>query len=160
MTDKKILSMLVVVGIFFGGFTIPCLASAAETTAMPDLDSPKGLWKTIDDKTGKAKSFIKIWIKDGKLYGKITKLINPSEEDPLCDKCEGALHNKPVIGMTIMKGLTQDGDEWNGGRILDPESGKTYKCLIEVQNSGKRLKVRGYIGFSLLGRTQHWYRVK
>ena len=122
--------------------------------------SPVGLWKTVDDNTGKAKSIIRIWEKDGKLYGRIVKLIDPQEPNPLCVECKGKLKNKPVIGMTIMAGLSKDGDEWNGGTIMDPENGKTYKVLIQVLAGGKKLKVRGYIGVSLLGRTQHWIRVK
>lgn len=136
------------------------VAARADEPAAKDPMSPAGVWKTIDDKSGKAKSLIKIWIKDGKLYGKVVKLFEPDEPNPLCDKCEGNLHNKPIIGMTVLRGLTKDGDEWNGGKVFDPESGKNYRCLIEVQDGGKKLKVRGYVGFSLLGRTQYWHRVK
>lgn len=118
--------------------------------------SPVGLWKTVDDDTGKEKSIIEISEKNGVLYGRITKLINPSKPNPICKKCTGKLKDKPMLGMTIMEGLKKDGKEWNGGTIVDPENGKTYKVLIEVQNGGKKLKVRGYIGFSLLGRTQYW----
>ncbi len=125
-----------------------------------DPKSPIGVWKSIDDATGKAKSLIKIWEKNGKIYGTIIKLINPDEPNPLCDKCPGKLKNKPVKGMTIMRGLKKDGDEYSGGTIIDPENGKSYKVLIKVVDGGKRLKVRGYIGFSLLGRTQHWVRAK
>jgi len=139
---------------------VPLLAICAVALAEGRPASPVGLWKTIDDATGKAKSLIKIWEKDGAVYGTIVKLIDPSEPDPVCDKCEGKLRDKPIIGMTIMRGLRPDGDEWGGGTILDPENGKTYKVLIQVVDGGKRLKVRGYIGFSLLGRTQHWVRVK
>ena len=143
--------------------TASVMALAMSTGAFAqekDPMSPVGVWKTVDDATGKAKSLIKIWEKNGKLYGTVIKLIDPSEPDPVCDKCEGKLHNKPIVGMTIMRGLSKDGDEYSGGTILDPENGKTYKVLIQVLPGGKKLKVRGYIGISLLGRTQHWHRVK
>ncbi|MBN2802059.1 MAG: DUF2147 domain-containing protein [Deltaproteobacteria bacterium] len=130
---------------------------AGDTTAK---SSPVGVWKTVDDNTGKVRSHIKIWENNGKLYGKILKLIDPPEANPVCDKCQGNLHNKPVEGMTVMKGLKKDGNEWSGGTILDPESGKTYKVLLELMQNGNKLKVRGYIGFSLLGRTQYWHRLK
>lgn len=142
---------------------VPLIAVGLVTTAFAqdrDPMSPVGVWKTIDDATGKAKSLIKVWEKDGAVYGTIIKLIDPSEPDPICDKCTGKLKDKAIVGMTIMRGLKKDGDEYSGGTILDPENGKTYKVLIQVVEGGKRLKVRGYIGISLLGRTQHWVRVK
>ncbi len=157
MTRRKLgLGMLILTAALVFGFSFSALAQE------PDPLSPVGLWRTVDDETGKAKSLVKIWEKNGKLYGRIVKLINPDDgnANPNCDKCPGALKDKPVVGMTIMKGLSKDGDEWNGGTILDPKNGKTYKVLIEVIKGGKALKVRGYIGFSLLGRTQYWHRVK
>ncbi len=116
-----------------------------------------GTWKTIDDNTGEARSLVEIYQEDGKVYGKILELINPSEPDPVCDKCCCEDKDQPVLGLTFIKGLEKDGDEYNGGKILDPENGKLYKCYITLEEEDK-LKVRGYIGFSLLGRTQFWYR--
>ena len=123
--------------------------------------SPVGRWKTIDDETGKPKSIVRIWEENGKLFGKVEELIRGPDEDPnpVCDKCEGDRKDKPIIGMTIMWDLERDGDSWSGGRILDPKKGKTYRCTIALEDGGKKLKVRGYIGISLLGRTQYWYRV-
>ncbi len=80
-------------------------------------------------------------------------------DDPLCVKCEGALKDKPVDGMKILDGLTFDGKKWTGGTILDPETGKTYKCYIEVVDGGERIKLRGFVGNPLLGRTQNWHRL-
>ncbi|MBN1959978.1 MAG: DUF2147 domain-containing protein [Deltaproteobacteria bacterium] len=122
--------------------------------------SPVGKWKTIDDNNGKVKSIVEIRESGGKLYGNIIRLFPEPGEDlnPKCDKCEGGRKNQPVLGMNIMWGLTKDGSEWSGGVILDPENGKTYKCYVEPIEGGKKLKLRGYIGFSLLGRTQYWLR--
>lgn len=124
--------------------------------------SPLGKWKTIDDETGKEKPIIKVWEKDGEIFGTIESLFLEPDEDPnpLCEECKDDLYNQPIIGMTILKNLKQDGNEWNGGTILDPNNGKTYKCKIEVVETGTKLKVRGFIGFSLLGRTQYWLRVE
>lgn len=120
--------------------------------------SPVGRWTTIDDETKKPKSVIAIYEENGKLYGKIEKLFRePNEEqNPVCDKCEGALKNQPILGMIILRDLQKDDDVWSGGTIMDPGNGKTYKCKISVEDGGKKLKVRGYIGLSLLGRTQYW----
>ncbi len=123
--------------------------------------SPEGYWTTIDDETGHKKSVVQIWKDEqGKLWGRIVKLYRePGEEpDPKCDKCQGSLHDQRIIGMTILRGLTLDDDEWSGGTILDPKNGKTYSCFVKVLEDGQKLSLRGYIGISLLGRTQTWLR--
>ena len=123
-------------------------------------NSPVGQWKTVDDVTGKAKSVVVIWEENGKLYGRIQKLVDPdpSDPNPRCDDCAGDQKGKRVIGLRILWDLCKDGDGWSGGTILDPANGKTYKCQLSVQDGGRKLKVRGFIGFSLLGRTQYWLR--
>lgn len=118
-----------------------------------------GKWKTIDDQTGEAKSIMEIYEQSGKIYGKVIDILNPARKKGLCQDCSGEDKNKPILGLVVLKGLSKDGNEYNGGKILDPQSGKVYKCLITLEEKDK-LKVRGYIGFSLIGRTQYWYRVK
>ena len=118
-----------------------------------------GTWKTIDDNTGKVRSHVEIYKEGGLVYGKIVKLVDPKEPNPICDKCKGDDKDKPVVGLVIIKGLEKDDDEYSGGKILDPENGKLYKCYISLEDPDK-LKVRGYIGISLLGRTQYWQRLK
>lgn len=119
-----------------------------------------GSWKTVDDVTGEAKSIVEIYEKDGKAYGKIIKILDPNApKDAKCEECSGKDKDKLIVGLTFLRGLEKDGDEYNGGTILDPENGKEYKSYIQLESKDK-LKVRGYIGFSLLGRTQYWYRVK
>src|SRR5580658_7535417 len=124
------------------------------------VKSPVGRWKTIDDLTGKAKSVVLIWEEGGKLFGRVQKLVDPDPKDPnpTCDGCAGAQKGKPVVGMRILWDLQKDGDGWSGGTILDPATGKTYKCLLSVEEGGTKLKVRGFIGISMLGRTQYWLR--
>ncbi len=120
--------------------------------------SPVGKWKTWDDETGEAKSIVQIYKKsDGKYYGKIVELlIKPTNSK--CVKCGGDLYNKDLIGLEFLQGLEKDGDEYEDGTITDPKTGKEYSCYIELISSNK-LKVRGYLGFSLIGRTQYWTRV-
>ncbi len=122
--------------------------------------SPVGLWKTIDDETGKPRALVRISESNGEYKGKIEKLFRPANEDqnPKCDKCEGANKDQPKIGMTVITGMKQEGSEYTGGQILDTESGKIYKSKMALQDDGKKLSVRGYIGVPMLGRTQTWLR--
>jgi uncharacterized protein (DUF2147 family) len=122
-----------------------------------------GTWMTIDDESGKPRSYIDIWVENGIATGKITKIlaIKPGENtNPLCTECKGADYNKPVVGLVILRGFKQDGNEWNGGTIMDPNNGKTYKCKIKSENNGQTLRVRGYVGISMFGRTQIWKKLK
>jgi uncharacterized protein (DUF2147 family) len=123
-------------------------------------ESPVGVWRTIDDKTGKEKSLVRIVEANGELRATIEKLFRePHEEpNPNCDKCPGERKNKPVLGMMIMTGLKKSGSEYDGGEILDPANGKTYRVKMWTAEGGKKLNVRGFIGVSLLGRTQVWLR--
>jgi uncharacterized protein (DUF2147 family) len=117
-----------------------------------------GKWKTIDDETGEAKSIVELFLKSGKMYAKVVEVLDIANKNSLCQKCSGEDKNKPILGLTIIKGLSKEGAEYTSGEILDPKNGKLYKCTISLESKDK-LKVRGYIGFSLLGRTQYWHRV-
>jgi uncharacterized protein (DUF2147 family) len=119
----------------------------------------EGLWKTIDDETGKAKSIVKIYKNDGKLYGQVIKVLNKvSGEIPKCDKCKGNKKNKNIEGMTIVSDLTLKKGKWQGDKsILDPEKGKYYDCKIWLENN-KTLNVRGSVG--PIYRTQTWHKLK
>jgi uncharacterized protein (DUF2147 family) len=129
-------------------------------TAMNSMQSQSvvGKWKTIDDATGEAKSIVEVFSKSGKIYAKVVDVLDPAVKYNLCKKCPGDDKNKPILGLNIIKGLSKDGAEYNSGEILDPKNGKLYKCALSLESKDK-LKVRGYIGFSLIGRTQYWYRV-
>lgn len=118
----------------------------------------EGRWKTIDDETGKEKSIVEIFKKsNGKYYGKVTELlIQP--KDPNCSLCTDDRKGKPVLGMEVIRNLQKNDDEFDGGTITDPKTGKTYKCTIKKE--GDKLIVRGYIGFSLIGRNQTWIKAK
>ncbi len=128
-------------------------AALAEST-------PTGLWRTIDDHSGKEKSLVRIIEINGEFRGTIERLFREPSEDPNpnCEKCPGDKKNKPVIGMMILTGLKKDKDQWSGGEILDPQNGKTYKCKVWLEDKGRELHMRGFIGMALLGRTQVWKR--
>ena len=119
--------------------------------------SVTGRWKTISDENGETKSVVEIYKKGGKVYGKVVKVLDPTPEFTHCTKCpeDDDRHGERIVGMEIIRGLEQDGDEWEDGTILDPSKGKVYDCSI--WREGKKLKVRGYWG--LFYRTQTWLPV-
>lgn len=120
---------------------------------------PLGIWKTVDDKTGEAKSYIEMYEKDDKLHGKITKLLQ-RPQDTKCEKCPGNRKDKPLVGMVIVANLKSTDGVWKGGTILDPETGNEYGCSIWLEtNQPDELKVRGK-HWTGLYRTQTWYRVQ
>lgn len=124
------------------------------TVLFAQRNSVLGQWKTVDDNTGRIRSVVEIYEKEGKIYGKIVKLFREPHEvqDPVCKACTDHRKDKKVVGMEIITGLAKDGDEYSDGVILDPENGKSYSCKIWVEDG--KLKVRGYIAF--LYRTQTW----
>ncbi len=131
---------------------------AADVRAQVDLNSPVGVWLTIDDRTKKPKLLVRIFEADGGTHsGKVEKLMEPGQADRICDKCPGDYKDKPVLGMTFMTGLKKFGAEWRDGQLLDPESGNIYRCKMKLLE-GNKLEVRGFIGVSLFGRSQIWVR--
>ena len=132
------------------------LASALVAAA----GSPVGTWRSIDDKTKQERSIIRVTEENGELKGVVEKVFDQPGDDPahLCKECKDERKDKPIVGMTILWGLKKDGNAWAGGEILDPKNGKTYRCKMTLSEDGKRLNVRGFIGISLIGRTQTWLR--
>lgn len=136
---------------------LPLAAFAQNASAQ---SSPIGKWHTVDDKTGKVKSTVEIYdAGNGTLEAKVVELID-SDKGPnaVCDACKGDKHNQPIVGMVIAWDLKPDGDTWGDGKIMDPKNGKTYSAKMTAIDGGQKLEVRGYMGFSLLGRTQTWLR--
>ncbi|MFP7721238.1 DUF2147 domain-containing protein [Lysobacter sp. A3-1-A15] len=136
---------------------LPLMAVSALAMAQ---NTPVGSWTTIDDKTGAPKSVVEIYeTRDGSLAGRVDQILQSARgPDPVCDKCSGANKDKPVKGMVILWGIKQKGDVWEGGKILDPATGKVYSVKVTPTDGGTKLEVRGFMGFSLLGRTQTWVR--
>jgi uncharacterized protein (DUF2147 family) len=126
-------------------------ASAAEL-------SPAGLWRTIDDKTGRPRGIVRIYEQNGQVFGKIESSLLAVEAKEICDRCPGERKNQPFIGMVILTGMKKSGAEYNGGEILDPDTGWVYRCKMRLTENGKKLILKGYLGISLLGRSQTWLR--
>ena len=117
----------------------------------------EGTWINIDDETGVKKSEITLYVEKGKLYGRIERLLLPEDQGKICSNCKGKDKDQPIEGLIIVKGLSKDGNEWTAGDILDPANGKSYDCTIKLDDANT-LNVRGFLGFSFLGRTQIWQR--
>jgi uncharacterized protein (DUF2147 family) len=136
-----------------------CIAALCATAAL--AQSPAGLWKTIDDKTGKERSTVRITESAGVLSGKIEKLLAPdAKQDAKCDQCTDSRKDQPVIGMTIIRNVKKNEDLFDGGDILDPNNGKIYKVRMKLTEDNKKLEVRGYVGAPMFGRTQTWTRIE
>ncbi|TAM92547.1 MAG: DUF2147 domain-containing protein [Rhodanobacteraceae bacterium] len=134
------------------------LALLLATAAYAANDTPVGTWTQVDDATGKPKSIIEITEQsDGTLQGVVKQvLFSDQGTHPICDKCSGERHNKPVDGMVIMWGVKKDGDVWDGGQILDPNNGKSYRVELSLRDGGRKLDVKGFLLF--FHRTQTWIR--
>jgi uncharacterized protein (DUF2147 family) len=148
----------------FREFLLACTAVAALAVSGPAgaaaaENSPAGLWKTFDDRTHNARGTVLIYEENGAFFGKIESSFNPSELNEHCHNCQGDRNNAPLIGLVIMRGMTKHGSEFDGGDILDPETGTVYRCKFTLSSDGARLMMRGYLGISLLGRTQTWRRI-
>ncbi|MDR3683430.1 MAG: DUF2147 domain-containing protein [Geothrix sp.] len=135
---------------------ITTLVAASVLAGTPT--GPVGRWKTYDDKTGALHGLVEITEENGVLKGRILKSYDPLKPNPTCDLCEGERKGQPVLGMVFLWGLTRQGEEFQGGYILDPDNGKVYRAKVRVDEGGRKLLVRGFIGISLLGRTQTWVR--
>ena len=124
--------------------------------------SPVGLWKTIDDDSKKEKSLVRITESNGVFSGRIEKLLDPATDPKaVCDQCTDDRKDKPVLGMEILRGLkvsASDAAVFEGGTIVDPNNGKSYRTRLKPVEDGKKLEMRGYIG--PFYRTQVWQRVE
>jgi uncharacterized protein (DUF2147 family) len=143
--------------------TVVAALGLSALTAMAQM-TPVGLWKTIDDKDGSAKSEIRIVDNGGVISGKIEKVLDPkSKPDDKCVECKDDRKDLPIAGLELMRGLkkseTRD-NLWDGGTIVEPSTGKVYKVQLTPVEGGKKLDVRGYVGAPLFGRTQTWVRVQ
>ena len=139
------------------------LAGAA-LSALAQANSPAGAWKTIDDATKKEKSVVRIVDNGGVYSGRIEKLLETTmAPDAVCKECTDDRKDKPVVGLLIVRNMKQSADDksvYEGGDILDPANGKVYKAKMKLIDNGSRLEVRGFVGISLLGRTQTWIRAE
>jgi len=138
-----------------------CVAAlCVAATACADPGSPAGLWKTVDDKSGKERALVRIVDNNGVFEGTVEKIFDQPGDDPkhLCRRCDGERKDQPIVGMVFLWGLRRDGDVYGGGEVLDPNIGRTYRARLKLIDGGRKLEVRAYIGISLFGRSQTWVR--
>jgi uncharacterized protein (DUF2147 family) len=138
--------------------SIVLLAQAAATTQAPP-PSPIGYWQTISDVTGQPQSIVQIYESRGRLFARVDKVLVTEGVPATCVKCRDDRKDTPMVGLIVMRNMRNAGDDYRDGDILDPESGKVYRCRLTLDATGQRLTIRGYIGLSLFGRSQIWHRV-
>lgn len=115
-----------------------------------------GEWITVDDATGEQKSIVSIYQADnGKYYGTIIQLLEENGETAVCTECTGEDHNKPIVGLTIIRDMQLKDNELRGGKVLDPDNGKFYYAKVYLKDG--KLILRGSLDKAgLLGRSQTW----
>jgi uncharacterized protein (DUF2147 family) len=118
-----------------------------------------GKWNSTNEETGNIDSIIEVYEKDGKAFAKVIEIKGSTRKNAVCEKCEDENKNKPILGLNILTGLQENEDEWSGGNILDPRNGRIYNCYIKLIKPNK-LKIRGYIGLALFGKTAYWERAE
>lgn len=136
----------------------PFLLLWALAVAAQGVATPVGRWKTIDDRSGKPRSVVRIFEQGGRLFGRIEAGFDPRENERVCNLCSDERRDQPLRGLLILRNLVPDGEAWSGGDILDPDNGTVYRCTVRLADGGRKLVVRGYVGVSLFGRSQTWER--
>jgi uncharacterized protein (DUF2147 family) len=145
--------------LFLTRFVVLALcASCALAAAVEDRSSPVGLWRSLDDKTGHVRGLIRIALERGKYVGRIEWTDNPEDQTNLCTHCPGDRKDTPIIGLAIIRDVERVGDAYGNGEILDPRNGATYGCTLRLEDDGRVLVVRGFLGIPLLGGSRRWYR--
>jgi uncharacterized protein (DUF2147 family) len=135
-------------------FTLISGAGAQQLT--PKLQNAVGHWQAYSD--GKPGGQVETYLQNGQLFGRVTKVRPSRTPKDVCDKCSGEYKNQLILGMVLLRNFHPDGEDWVGGTVVDPENGKEYKGKIWTEGNDK-LHLRGYIGISLLGRTEAWVRI-
>jgi uncharacterized protein (DUF2147 family) len=123
----------------------------------PKLQNAIGHWQIVDS-NGKPGGKVETYLENGKLFGRVTGVRPGRTPSDLCEKCSGEYKNQLILGMVFMRNFHPNGDDWVGGTVVDPENGKQYQGKIWSEGNDK-LHMRGYVGISLLGRTEVWVRL-
>jgi uncharacterized protein (DUF2147 family) len=140
---------------------LTALAGHRPAMAQLQAESPVGVWRTYGDDGTHARGLVRIDENAGVLTGTLVGTLVPGEDiHRPCTKCPGALRNRPLLGLVFLTGLKRQGDSYDGGAIIDPETEQSYSASLRLEPGGQRLVVRGYVGLSLLGRSQSWERVR
>jgi len=140
---------------------LACALSIGTSTGVAeaaDYSSPIGRWRTIDDRTGKPRSIVRVYEQDGELFASVEKGLTPGDDARTCTRCTDERRNQPIAGLIVMRRMKHVDGEYRDGDILDPDNGVVYRCKLRLDDNGRTLKVRGYLGMSLFGRSQTWQR--
>ncbi|MGA3213909.1 MAG: DUF2147 domain-containing protein [Terriglobales bacterium] len=138
-------------------FSLVSVAGAQAQQLTPKQQNDIGHWQVVDS-DGKPGGKVDTYLENGQLFGRVTEVHPGRTPQDVCDKCSGEYKNRLILGMVNMRNFHPDGDDWVGGTVVDPENGKEYKGKIWAEGNDK-LHMRGYIGISLLGRTEVWVRI-
>jgi uncharacterized protein (DUF2147 family) len=158
MSLQKLVGLGAVSAVVLGAVLLLGVAGLPLRAAEP---SAVGLWEQVDEKSGQPESWFRIAERNGVYEGTIVKMFLKPGEDPnwACDKCEGPDRGRPVLGLTLIKGMQRTGNSYENGTIMDPRDGSVYSALMKLSPDGQKLEVRGYLGISFLGRSQVWNRL-
>lgn len=140
--------------------TFLALVSVAPAHAQqlsPKLQNAIGHWQVLNS-DGTPGGKVDTYLENGKLFGRVTEVRPGRTTHDVCDKCSGEYKNQLMLGMVILRNFHPEGDDWVDGTAVDPENGKEYKAKLWAVGSDK-LRMRGFIGISLLGRTEGWARL-
>ena len=148
----RLLTTLVVLLLMLPASALPAAAADAR------LASPVGLWEPLDS-AGRPLGLIRIFAFDGLYYGRIEPSSPTDDRNARCTLCRGDLHDQPIIGLLLMRHLRPENGEYVGGDIVDPDTGRVYGCRLRLTDGGHQLTMRGFLGISILGRSQTWQRV-
>ena len=149
----RFLATLVVALLGLSASALPAAAADAR------LASPVGLWEPLDS-AGKPLGLIRIYEASGLYYGRIEPSSPQDDRNARCTRCTDDRHNQPIIGLVLLRHLRPGNGAYVGGDILDPDTGRIYGCMLRLTNGGRDLIMRGFLGISLLGRSQTWRRVE
>jgi uncharacterized protein (DUF2147 family) len=131
-------------------------AACAQQLA-PKLANAIGHWQVLDN-DGSPGGQVETYLENGKLVGRVTQVRPGRSPQDLCDKCSGALRNQRILGLVFLRNFHAEGEDWVGGTVVDPENGKEYQGKIWTVGKDS-LRMRGFIGMPLLGRTAEWVRM-
>ena len=138
-------------------FALLAIAPARAQQLSPKLQNAVGHWQVFNG-DGTPGGKVDTYLENGKLFGKVTEVRPGRTTHDLCDRCSGEYKNQLILGMVILRNFHPSGDDWVDGTVVDPENGTEYKGKIWAVGNDK-LRLRGFIGISLLGRTEGWVRI-
>ncbi|MFZ1086266.1 MAG: DUF2147 domain-containing protein [Terracidiphilus sp.] len=138
-------------------FALAFVSGAGAQQLSEKLQNAVGHWQVMpsDGSTG---GQVQTYIENGKLFGRVTKLRPGHTPTEVCEKCSGADKNQTILGMVFLRNFHPDGDNWVDGTVVDPWSGKVYSGKVWTEGMDD-LHLRGFLGISLLGRTERWVRI-